>query len=67
MRKRSICPRPFVIAFLASLGCTASAQPYKFGCHYFRNLPPQRPALTEAERDLIDQTIARSDTFDILH
>lgn len=67
MFKRTSLPRTAILTILGSIALVASAQPYKFGCHYFRNLPPQRPALTEAERDQIDETIARSDTFDILH
>ncbi len=48
--------------------CSAIAQPYKYGCHYFRNGHPTPPqALTHAERDALDELIARSDTFDILH
>lgn len=44
----------------------ALAQPNPFGCHYFRNAP--RPAaLSAAERDGIQDIIARSDTFDIVH
>ncbi|MFT3885797.1 MAG: M1 family aminopeptidase [Flavobacteriales bacterium] len=47
-------------------GAVAIAQPYQYGCHYFRQHPgPLHVAA--ADRDLIDATIARSDTFDILH
>ncbi|MBK7382619.1 MAG: hypothetical protein IPI81_04685 [Flavobacteriales bacterium] len=44
------------------------AQPELNGCHFFRNreFRASRP-LTAAERALIDETIARSDTFDIRH
>ncbi|HMN06163.1 MAG TPA: M1 family aminopeptidase [Flavobacteriales bacterium] len=43
-----------------------TAQPYGDGCHYFRNHPSAPPVPTQAERELIQQVIARSDTFDIL-
>ncbi|MBK9175633.1 MAG: M1 family metallopeptidase [Flavobacteriales bacterium] len=37
-------------------------------CHYYRNRDAGlRLPLTAAQRDLIDETIARSDTFDIRH
>ncbi|MBS1583048.1 MAG: hypothetical protein JST66_12690 [Bacteroidetes bacterium] len=51
----------------ACLALTALAQPYKFGCHYFRQHPPAPAATSAADRALIDDIIARSDTFDILH
>ncbi|MEO8069407.1 MAG: M1 family aminopeptidase [Flavobacteriales bacterium] len=43
------------------------AQPYKYGCHYFRNQGDHRYLPTAMEKSQIDETIARSDTFDILH
>ncbi|MEO8588707.1 MAG: M1 family aminopeptidase, partial [Flavobacteriales bacterium] len=46
---------------------TAHAQPNPYGCHYFRNHGHTNAPLTAAERTQIDETIARSDTFDILH
>lgn len=52
---------------LACAACTAMAQPYPQGCHYYRNHPVAPPVPTPADRALIDQVIARSDTFDILH
>jgi aminopeptidase N len=55
----------FVFAF--TLFASAQAQPYKFGCHYFRQHPSAAPVPTAADRTLIDDIIARSDTFDILH
>ena len=56
---------PIAIIILGS-ALTATAQPNPFGCHYFRNAP--RPAaLSAAERDGIQDIIARSDTFDIVH
>ncbi len=42
------------------------AQPHPYGCHYFRQAPGPLQ-YTQAARDQIDETIARSDTFDILH
>ncbi len=43
------------------------AQPERSGCHYFRNKGPVHRELTAAERTVIAETIARSDTFDIRH
>ncbi len=56
------------IAVLAAalFACTAQAQPYAVGCHYFRQHPSASPVPTAAQRELIDEVIARSDTFDIL-
>ncbi len=45
----------------------AIAQPYKYGCHYFRQHSHATEAPTAAQRELIDDIIARSDTFDILN
>lgn len=44
----------------------AIAQPNPYGCHFFRQ-PFVPPVATEADRSQILETIARSDTFDILH
>lgn len=44
----------------------AMAQPYQYGCHYFRNHPSVPTVATPQQRELIEQVIARSDTFDIL-
>ena len=53
-----------VAAFLYSFPILAQPEPY--GCHYFRNAP--RPgAHGGGARSDIEETIARSDTFDILH
>lgn len=49
------------------LYASAFAQPYKYGCHYFRQHPSTPAVATSADRALIDEIIARSDTFDILH
>src|SRR5688500_2147031 len=44
----------------------ALAQPNPYGCHYFRNAP--HPGSHSAQqRSDIDETIARSDTFNIIH
>ena len=62
--------RPYFLLAIVAIGlaATASAQPYRFGCHYFRNAPhhPHRPHAA-GDRDGIQEVIARSDTFDILH
>jgi aminopeptidase N len=59
--------RLFIVSFLLIV-VSASAQIDRGGCHFARNreLARQRP-MTQAERDQIDETIARSDTFDIQH
>lgn len=45
---------------------SAYAQPHPYGCHFFRQ--PRGPLqFTDAAREQIEETIARSDTFDILH
>ncbi len=50
-----------------ALSNIASAQPDRHvGCHHFRNKGPQRRALTEQERTMMNESILRSDTFDIL-
>ena len=62
--------RSFLVTTVAALAlaATASAQPYRFGCHYFRNASyhPHRPQLIGVREGILD-VIARSDTFDILH
>lgn len=58
-----------VLLFVASfvLPEIAAAQPHAFGCHHFRNLGPKRKPLTDVQKDLINESIARSDTFDVIH
>ncbi len=46
---------------------TALAQPNPYGCHHFRQAFVPPTALSDAQRSQIAETIARSDTFDILH
>lgn len=55
-----------VLSFLAFCAA-AMAQPFQQGCHYFRSHPSTTPQPTPAQRALIDEVIARSDTFDIVH
>ena len=43
------------------------AQPYQYGCHHWRNLGNHKHTPSAQEKNQIDETIARSDTFDILH
>lgn len=45
----------------------SQAQPFKYGCHYFRDKAQPKLPLSAQQKDLIDETIARSDTFDIIH
>ncbi|MBK9420197.1 MAG: T9SS type A sorting domain-containing protein [Flavobacteriales bacterium] len=59
--------RPFLLSGSIALVATAFAQPYQYGCHYFRNQQHPVTSMTAADRALIDDIIARSDTFDILH
>ncbi|MEZ4791894.1 MAG: hypothetical protein R2811_17980, partial [Flavobacteriales bacterium] len=46
---------------------SAFAQPNPYGCHYFHHGSAPHPVATDADRTQIAETIARSDTFDILH
>lgn len=56
-----------LLTVLTSIGATAAmAQPHAFGCHYFRDQPGPL-TFTAASREQIEETIARSDTFDIIH
>ncbi len=55
-----------LLAFITISLCSF-AQPEYFGCHYFKNLNPKPKALTDAEKALLDASIFRSDTFDIIH
>ncbi|HQW40153.1 MAG: hypothetical protein KBA60_04630 [Flavobacteriales bacterium] len=50
---------------LVLVGVAAHGQPNPYGCHYFRNAPIIGSSVHD--RSEIDGTIARSDTFDILH
>ncbi|MBL7952402.1 MAG: hypothetical protein JNM62_11860 [Flavobacteriales bacterium] len=59
-------PRVLITATTFGLGTVALAQPHAFGCHYFRNLPGPLQ-YGAGVREQIDETIARSDSFDILH
>lgn len=60
--------RPWALILFCAFTVPAFAQPYRFGCHYFRNAShhPHRPA-DIGDREDIGNTIARSDTFDLLH
>ncbi len=59
--------RTLVLSFILLGSHAVSAQPYQFGCHYFRTHPGTAPVPTAEQRELIDDIIARSDTFNILH
>ena len=58
--------RHTTLLFLLMCSSFAHAQPNPYGCHYFRHQPGMVQT-TAADRELIDDVIARSDTFDILH
>lgn len=63
--KRSL--RLLVLNVLLVSSASVWAQPDRYGCHFFRNGPPVLQPLTDAQREDIAATIARSDTFDIEH
>jgi len=58
--------RSATLPILLASALSAQAQPNPYGCHYFRHQPTGMHS-TAADRELIDEVIARSDTFDILH
>ncbi|MBK8338885.1 MAG: hypothetical protein IPK99_02215 [Flavobacteriales bacterium] len=66
MRMSSV-QRLLPIIFLLLVAELCEAQPYRYGCHYFRQQRGEAPEMTPLLRAQIDETIARSDTFDILH
>lgn len=55
-----------VLVILLLTPFIAKAQPHPYGCHYFRQARGPL-TYTQAARNQIEETIARSDTFDILH
>ena len=57
------------LLLVAPLFLTAAllAQPGPFGCHFFHGQTAPMAPLSIMERSQIEATIARSDTFDILH
>lgn len=63
---RSLRTTILLSVFLASASHVL-AQPNPYGCHYFRQSFVAPTSLSDAARNQIDETIARSDTFDILH
>ncbi|MBL7944107.1 MAG: hypothetical protein JNM00_15155, partial [Flavobacteriales bacterium] len=52
---------------LIALHLTSVAQPHKFDCHHFRNLAGKHAPLTDLQKSMMNESIARSDTFDIFH
>ncbi len=60
--------RPLTLLACGLIALAASAQPYRFGCHHFRNggHHAYQPTNIGAREDIVS-TIARSDTFDLLH
>ncbi len=57
----------FILVLLSSsLYSTAQTRDHH-GCHHTRNKAPKPKALTDAEKILVQNSIARSDTFDIIH
>jgi|688.fasta_scaffold14563_3 aminopeptidase N len=55
------------LALVSLTALTAMAQPTKWGCHYLRNQGPKRGPMTAGQLKALNASIARSDTFDILH
>lgn len=60
--------RLFLAMAFSAPALMAFAQPYRFGCHYFHDggHHPHRPTVF-GQREAIQDVIARSDTFDLLH
>ncbi len=56
-----------LLSILLASATQVLAQPNPYGCHYFRQSFVAPTSLSDADRNQIDETIARSDTFDILH
>lgn len=57
----------FLTIALCILSVISIAQPHKYGCDHWRNLGGKRKPLTLHERTMFNESIARSDTFDIAH
>lgn len=51
--------------FLASF--SINAQPHSFGCQHWRNLGGKQPKINAKVQRELNESILRSDTFDILH
>ena len=59
--------RSLLLALSLFLLASATAQPYQYGCHYFRNKAHALAPLTADGVKALNASIARSDTFDIKH
>lgn len=59
--------RLLLLASASLLAIAAQAQPFRMGCRILHEPYRPGPELTATQRTQIDETIARSDTFDILH
>ncbi len=57
----------WTLPMLLLTAAAAMAQPEPFGCHYFHGQRAPLAPMTDAQRDQIDETIARSEVHDILH
>lgn len=60
----SLCGLVFT---LLSTQAFAQPQTHYFGCHSFQHKAPKPDPLSASQKLLINESIARSDTFDILH
>ncbi|MDZ4822875.1 MAG: M1 family aminopeptidase [Flavobacteriales bacterium] len=56
-----------MISLLVFLFCAENmlAQPHKYDCHHFRNLGGKKQPLTTMQKSMMNESIARSDTFDV--
>lgn len=59
--------RLLLTLLLLSPSVISLAQPHKYDCHHFRNLAGKPAPLSELQKSMMNESIARSDTFDILH
>lgn len=59
---------PLLLFFIFCLSLTGYSQNERYGCHFFKNVHahPKPKKLTQAQRKDLENSIARSDTFNIL-
>jgi aminopeptidase N len=62
-----VMKRPILLIVLLASAAFAWAQPNFYGCHAFKRKMCKPHAPTALEKVLINESIARSDSFDILH
>jgi hypothetical protein len=59
--------RTVLLYALLLLACQAFAQPTRHGCHHVRNIAGKKAKPTPGQLKALNASIARSDTFDIVH